>query len=65
MQTPSTSTGQRDPLTRTRKTLSPINAAQRAGYKLDAVPVAGAAQATPTVPGHAPAGRPSTPTQPH
>ncbi len=46
MQTPSTSTGQRDPLTRTRKPLSPINAAQRAGYGLDTTQTTVTAQPT-------------------
>jgi hypothetical protein len=65
MQTPSTSTGQRDPLTRTRKPLSPINAAQRAGYKLDAVQDSASPQARPAAPANTPAHPHSAGAQPH
>lgn len=65
MQTPSTSTSQRDPLTRTRKPLSPINAAQRAGYQLDAAQHSASPQARPATPAHTPGHSHSTGAQPH
>ena len=61
MQHPSIFAGQRNPQRNPRK-LSPINAAQRAGYMLDAAPSAPAQPAAKT------GGKPSansTPTQAH
>ncbi|WP_382200117.1 hypothetical protein [Hydrogenophaga defluvii] len=63
MQHPSTYAGPRFTTQRARRAISPINAAQRAGYGLDAVPAAPPTAPTAKTVGAQPEG--STTTQAH